>query len=118
MGLYFRKIRICGRFPFVRLIQVRDNPAYLLHIIKKNLIYKREPVAKYREKYAGLTFLTGQQTLEDLIIHRKSLARFGDGEFEQITGGGEYPPNSDWCQRCVGNNSLGHHFVSEPGTSL
>ncbi|MDE3059512.1 MAG: DUF1792 domain-containing protein [Pseudomonadota bacterium] len=99
MGLFFRRIRIGGRFPFIRLIQVRDNPLYLLHMAVKNLVFKREPVAKYRDRYAAMTFLSGQQTLEDLITHGKSLARFSDGEFEMITGAGIYPPDSDWCQR-------------------
>jgi len=98
MSLFFRGINVCGRFPFVRLIQVADNPAYLLHIIKKNLIYKRDRT-DYSKKYAPIKFLTGQETLVDLITNGKSLARFSDGEFEQITGGGEYPPDSDWCQR-------------------
>src|SRR5690606_31965330 len=76
-----------------------DNPAYLLHITKKNLVYKRESFDIYHGKYAPLTFLSGQETLVELIKTGKSLARFSDGEFEQITGAGEYPPESDWCQR-------------------
>lgn len=98
MSLFLRKISICGRFPFVRLLQVWDNPAYLLHIFKKNLIYKRSGV-DYAPKYEGLVFLSGQATLELLVSEHKSLARFSDGEMELLTGGGIYPPNSDWCQK-------------------
>ncbi|WP_080965554.1 GT-D fold domain-containing glycosyltransferase [Chromobacterium subtsugae] len=98
MHLFLRRISVFGRFPFVRLIQILDNPYYLLHIIKKNLIYKRS-TTDYSAKYNAFKFLNGQETLEDLINNRKSLARFSDGEFEQITGAGIYPPDSDWCQR-------------------
>ena len=93
------KINILGRFPFVRLQQVLDNPAYLIHIIKKNLIYKRSRY-DYTSHYTDFTFLNPSQTLDKLMSGQISLARFGDGEFEQLTGGGEYPPDSDWCQRC------------------
>ncbi|WP_076097959.1 GT-D fold domain-containing glycosyltransferase [Chromobacterium subtsugae] len=98
MSLLFRSISVFGRFPFVRLIQVIDNPRYLLHIIKKNLIYKRSKI-DYTDKYSAFTFMSGQESLEDLIKNKKSLARFSDGEFEQIVGAGEYPPDSDWCQK-------------------
>lgn len=98
MNLSLRKISICGRFPFVRLKQILDNPSYLIHLLKKNLIYKRSK-NNYIQEYASFTFLTGQETLEHLIVSGKSLARFSDGEFEQITGGGIYPPDSDWCQQ-------------------
>lgn len=98
MSLFLRRINIGGRFPLVRLIQVIENPRYLLHIVKKNLFYKRER-ADYAPKYANFKFLPAQETLVELIKGEKSLARFGDGEFEQITGGGIYPPDSDWSQR-------------------
>jgi len=93
-----RCFRFFGFYPIVRLIQVLDNPAYLLHILKKNLVYKRDRT-DYRPYYEKFTFLSGQQTLEELIRSGKSLARYSDGEFEQITGAGEYPPDSDWCQK-------------------
>lgn len=98
MSLFFRRIRVLGYYPFVRLIQVCDNPPYLLHIIKKNLVYKRSKI-DHSPRYANMTFLSGQQTLEELIRSGRSLARFSDGEIEQITGAGEYPPDSDWCQK-------------------
>lgn len=98
MSLFFRRISVLGRFPFVRLIQIWNNPAYLLHILKKNIIYKRSTI-DFEPKYEGLTFLSGMHSLEALISGNKSLARFSDGEFEQLTGGGEYPPDSDWCQK-------------------
>ena len=91
MSLFFRKISVFGRFPFVRLIQIIDNPIYLMHLVKKNLIYKRVG-HKYGEKYKDHIFLSAQDTLEELINNNVSLARFSDGEFEQLTGGGEYPP--------------------------
>lgn len=98
MSLYFRRISILGRFPFVRLLQIRDNPAVVLQILKKNLIYKRSRI-NYSPMYSNFVFLSGQETLANLIDFGKSLARFSDGEFEQIVGAGEYPPDSDWCQK-------------------
>lgn len=98
MSLFFRRISIFGRFPFVRLIQVLDNPAFILQMLKKNLIYKRSTI-DYMPMYAKFKFLSGQESLEELIQSGKSLARFSDGEFELITGAGIYPPDSDWCQK-------------------
>ncbi len=98
MGLFFRKVRIFGRFPLVRLFQLKDNPKYLWHMLKKNLVYKREKT-DFSQFYQDFTFLTGQETLEELIHSGKSLARFSDGEIDQITGAGIYPPDSDWSQR-------------------
>jgi len=98
MHISLRKISILGRFPFVRFQQILDNPAYFLHLIKKNLFYKRSHI-DYAEHYSPFVFLSAQKTLEKLIHENMSLARFSDGEFEQLTGGGEYPPDSDWCQK-------------------
>jgi hypothetical protein len=98
MGLFFRSMNIAGRFPFVRLLQLRDNPAYLFEVIKRNLIDKHDKT-DYRPHYKPFTFLTAQQTLQHMIDHNQSLARFSDGEIGQIMGAGEYPPDSDWCQR-------------------
>jgi len=98
MSLFFRRISIFGRFPFVRLIQVIDNPAFILQMLKKNLIYKRSTI-EYKPMYAQFKFLSGQETLEELMSSGRSLARFSDGEFELITGAGIYPPDSDWCQK-------------------
>lgn len=99
MSLFFRRINIGGRFPFVRLIQIIKNPRYILHILKKNFFYKYDQI-DYAPKYANFKFLTAQETFVDLIKEGKSLARFSDGEFEQITGGGVYPPDSNWSQQC------------------
>jgi hypothetical protein len=98
MSLFFRRISIFGRFPFVRLIQVIDNPIFILQMLKKNLIYKRSTI-DYKHMYAQFRFLSGQETLEELMRSGRSLARFSDGEFELITGAGIYPPDSDWCQK-------------------
>jgi hypothetical protein len=98
MSLFFRRISVFGRFAFMRLLQVRDNPKLLIHLLKKNLIYKRSKI-DFAQKYAGFQFLSAQETLLDLINNNKSLARFSDGEFEQLIGSGEYPPDSDWCQK-------------------
>lgn len=98
MSLFFRRISVFGRFPFVRLIQVLENPLYILHILKKNLIYKRSK-DDFIPKYSNFNFLSGQETLEELIRSGKSLARFSDGEFEMITGAGIYPPDSNWSQK-------------------
>lgn len=96
--LFFRKIKFFGKFPFIRFFQILDNPAYLLHIVLKNVYYKRDQT-NYANKYDSFIFLSGQDTLEHLIATGKNLSRFSDGEFDQITGGGEYPPDSNWCQK-------------------
>lgn len=98
MRMSLRKISILGRFPFVRLVQVLDNPAYLIHILRKRFVYRKQ-ADRYLDKYDGFTFLSGQQTLEELIRSGRSLGRYSDGEFEIITGGGIYPPDSNWSQR-------------------
>lgn len=98
MSLFFRRVSIFGRFPFVRLIQVIDNPVFILQMLKKNFIYKRSTI-EYKHMYAQFKFLSGQETLEELMRSGRSLARFSDGEFELITGAGIYPPDSDWCQK-------------------
>ena len=93
-----RRLQIGGYFPIVRLISIIENPKYLIHLFKKNFWYKRFGT-DYSYKYDGITFLSGQSTLNKLIENRMSLARFSDGEIEQIVGAGEYPPDSDWSQR-------------------
>ena len=75
-----------------------ENPKYIFHLIKKNLWYKR--FAKdYSYKYNDIKFLSAQESLETMIHNKLSLARFSDGEIEQLVGAGEYPPDSDWAQR-------------------
>lgn len=46
-----------------------------------------------------MVFLSAQETLELMIEKKLSLARFSDGEIEQLVGAGEYPPDSDWSQK-------------------
>ncbi len=98
MSLFFRRINVFGRHPFIRLQQVLDNPAYFFHFLKKNLIYKRQHI-DYTPRYKAFKFISAQESLEDLIKNGKSLARFSDGEFELVVGAGIYPPDSDWCQK-------------------
>lgn len=93
-----RKFEIFGLFPVVRLISIIENPRYIIHLIKKNFWYKRF-ATDYTYKYKDIEFLSGQETLEVLIRDKLSLARFSDGEIEQLVGAGEYPPDSDWAQR-------------------
>ncbi|MAV80534.1 MAG: hypothetical protein CMD12_00915 [Flavobacteriales bacterium] len=93
-----RKFEIFGVFPVVRLISLIENPRYIIHLIKKNFWYKRF-APDYSYKYKGIEFLSGQETLEALIQDKLSLARFSDGEIEQLVGAGEYPPDSDWAQK-------------------
>ena len=82
----------------VRLISILENPRYFIYLLKKNIFYKWEKT-NYEEKYKKISFLSGQETLELIIKDRKSIGRFGDGEFEVISGAGIYPPDSDWSQR-------------------
>ncbi|MFA6279876.1 MAG: GT-D fold domain-containing glycosyltransferase [Bdellovibrionales bacterium] len=98
MSLFFRKRSVFGRFPFVYVIQLWDNPAYFVSILKRLFIYKRD-TTDYAPCYKNLHFLSAQETLEDLMATGKSLARYSDGEIGQLVGAGEYPPDSDWCQK-------------------
>ena len=98
MSMFLRGISIAGRFPFVRLIQFSENPLYFFHLLKKRFIYRKE-ADQYLDKYKDFTFLNGQETLVDLIKNGKSLGRYSDGEFDVITGGGIYPPDSNWSQK-------------------
>ena len=93
-----RKFEIFGVFPVVRLISVIENPRYIIHLIKKNLWYKRF-APDYSYKYEDIEFLSAQESLEVMIRDKLSLARFSDGEIEQLVGAGEYPPDSDWAQK-------------------
>ena len=93
-----RAFSIAGKYPAVRLISILENPRYLIHLLKKNILYKWEKI-DYAQKYKGISILSGQETLELMIKDRKSFGRFGDGEFDVILGSGIYPPNSDWSQR-------------------
>ena len=93
-----RRLEVFGVFPVVRLISLIENPKYALHLIMKNVWYKRFGT-DYTYKYEGISFLSGQDTLEKLIENNMSLARFSDGEIEQIVGAGEYPPDSNWSQK-------------------
>lgn len=96
--LSLRRIRVFGKLPFVRLQQILSNPIVLVHLFFKNFFYKRM-LSQYDHKYSQFVFLTPQETLERLIRNNLSLSRYGDGEFEQICGYGEYPSNSDWEQK-------------------
>ena len=93
-----RKFEIFGVFPVVRLISIIENPRYIIHLIKKNFWYKRF-ATDYSYKYENIIFLSAQESLEVMIRDKLSLARFSDGEIEQLVGAGEYPPDSDWAQK-------------------
>lgn len=93
-----RKFQIFGLFPIVRLISIIENPKYILHLFLKNIWYKRFG-KDYSHKYDEIKFLSAQETLEKMIKEKLSLARFSDGEIEQLVGAGEYPPDSDWSQK-------------------
>jgi len=93
-----RKISIRGRYPFVRLRQLLDNPKFLFRWIANNFYYKRS-LKDYSKFYKDFTFLSPEETLDELVVYGKSLARVNDGEFDQLSGIGEYPPDSDWSQK-------------------
>ncbi|GLO59654.1 hypothetical protein MACH09_01620 [Vibrio sp. MACH09] len=92
-----RKISFLGRYPFLRITQFYYNPVSLLNWLKKNLYY-RWSNKDYSEYYNDFKFLSPNESLCHLIENNCSLARFNDGEFEQLLGYGEYPPDSDWEQ--------------------
>lgn len=91
-------MNILGKFPLVRLKQIRDNPSFVFYYLKRVLYYKYIS-DRYLKLYKDLIFLSPEDTLEYLISKRASIARFGDGDIEQLTGAGEYPPDSDWSQK-------------------
>lgn len=91
-------MKIFNKFPLVRLKQFRDNPRFIWYYLKRLFIYKYTS-HKYIEKYQGFKFLSSTETLDFLIKNNASLARFSDGDIEQLTGAGEYPPDSDWTQK-------------------
>lgn len=97
-SLSIRRFKIFGLFPVVRLIQIIENPKYIIHILKKNIYYKNDK-RDYSIYYEKINFLSANETLIYLIEKNISLARFGDGEFDQLFGAGEYPPDSDWSQK-------------------
>jgi hypothetical protein len=67
-------------------------------MLLKRFVYRKQ-ADRYLDKYQEFTFLSGQDTLEELIRSGRSLGRYSDGEFEIICGGGIYPPDSNWSQR-------------------
>ena len=97
MSISLSKINIKGRYPFVRLKQFIVNPISFYNWLLKNT-YFRFTRNDYSSKYDHFTFLTPNESLDYLIKNEASLARFNDGEFDQLLGYGIYPPNSDWSQ--------------------
>lgn len=91
-------MNLFGKFPLVRLKQFRDNPAYIWYYLKRLLYYKYTS-QRHAALYKDYRFLDVFETLDLLLSRRVSLARFSDGDIEQLTGAGEYPPDSDWSQR-------------------
>lgn len=91
-------MNIFNKFPLVRFKQIRDYPTFLWHYLKR-LCYYKYISHTYIPRYKKFLFLSPQETLDYLIDRRASLARFSDGDMEQLTGAGEYPPDSDWTQR-------------------
>lgn len=86
------------KFPIVRLKQLRDYPPYLFFYLRR-LLYLKWWSYHYANRYKGFTFLSASDSLRYVMDHRLSVIRFGDGEYGQLTGAGEYPPDSDWSQR-------------------
>ncbi|QUM79386.1 DUF1792 domain-containing protein [Moritella sp. 5] len=97
MNISLRKISIFGKFPFIKLQQIIDNPKYLLHLIIKNIWYKFDR-KDYSSKYQNIDILEPNETLKILVSNHCSFARFSDGEFDILTGAGIYPPDSNWSQ--------------------
>jgi len=82
----------------VRAKQFIDNPSFVSYYLKRLFFYKYTS-HKHIPKYSKYTFLSAEDTLDYLINNQASLARFSDGDIEQLTGAGEYPPDSDWTQK-------------------
>jgi|GEM_PF-6561456 hypothetical protein len=91
-------MNIFNKFPLVRLKQFRDNPFFVLYYFKRLFVYKYTS-HQHIPKYNDYNFLSAEDTLNYLIDKQASLARFSDGDIEQLTGAGEYPPDSDWTQK-------------------
>lgn len=94
----FWRWSIGGKFIFVRLKQFLDNPKFIFYYVKRLFCYKYVS-HRYVDKYKEFKFLSAADTLDYIIDNKVSLARFSDGDIEQLTGAGEYPPDSDWSQR-------------------
>ena len=67
-----RKYEVFGFFPVVRLISIIENPLYIIHLIKKNLWYKRFG-KDFSYKYKKFKFLSAQETLELLIKEKQNV---------------------------------------------
>ena len=96
---WLRSISILGKYPFVRLLQVLDNPSYFSVILRRR---KESSVLNRRaliSDFSRYSFLNANDTLDHAISRKLSIARLSDGEFEQIRGGGVYPPDSNWSQK-------------------
>ena len=96
---WLRSISLLGKYPFVRILQILDNPSYLTVIIKRKIESLSTSRKDLINRFENYTFLSGAETLDYAISNNLSIARLSDGEFEQIRGGGEYPPDSNWSQK-------------------
>lgn len=89
---------IFNKFPEVRFKQLRDYPPYVWFYLRR-LLYLKWWSYRYADRFKGFTFLSASDSLHHIMDHKLSVIRFGDGEYGQLSGAGEYPPDSDWSQR-------------------
>lgn len=73
-------------FPIVRLRQFLSNPLFVFFWFAR-LFYKRRSFI-YVDKYKKINQLSNNETLEYIIKNKKSIIRFGDGEFGLLLGAG------------------------------
>ncbi len=79
-----------------RLSKFIDYPLAIVPFVKKRLYYNSR-ADSYVSYYKNTTFLSYQETIDELITKNRSIVRFGDDVFDMLLGIGLY--FNDWHQR-------------------
>ena len=79
-----------------RLSKFIDYPLAIVPFVKKRLYYNAR-ADSYISYYKNSTFLSYQETIDELITKNRSIVRFGDDVFDMLLGIGLY--FNDWHQR-------------------
>lgn len=73
-----------------------DNPKAIFPFLRKK-VYYNHIADSYIHHYKDVSFLSYQETLDDIILNNKSIVRFGDELFDMLLGIGLYYNN--WRQQ-------------------
>ena len=63
-----------------------DKVVYLCDIFKTIPKYLKSLMDNKKIEFSEIKFYTDKQTVDEIILKKKSLSRFGDGEFMWMTG--------------------------------